>query len=656
MTGRVHLEATSPAHATLTDVTGPSPALRRAAARGPWHLLLGLVAPYKPLVAATLAALVFDMAGMLFVPTELAAMVNSAVSLAGSDVLLAHGAAMLAAALVGSGGALVANLLAARLAARVGRDLRVAVYGASLSFSGADFERFGTGSMVTRTLSDANVVQQALLMGIVMVLPVPVMCAIAVGLAFSIDAWMGWVLLSVTLAMLGVSAVAVRRAAPIFSRLQGFVDRMNTRLRETITGVRVIRAFGREAQARERLDDTFESYASNAIRVNMLFATADSLTFFLANGVESLVLWLGANRVGAGAMQIGSVTALIEYAMLIMFFMMMAQFAILQVPRAVVCLARAAEVLALRPQVEDPAVPESLGPGSCGCEPGAAGRGADEPSVAEPGTDEPVAAERGASELVAVPGQDRAEPAASLPVARFRHASLRFSDADEDTLHDLDFTLARGTRTAIIGNTGSGKSTVAKLLLRFHDVTSGSVEFCGHDVQRIAQGELRARIAYVPQRAWLFSGTIAQNLRHGNPDASDERLWHALEAAQGGFVRELPQGLESRVAQGGTNFSGGQRQRLAIARALVRRADLYVFDDSFSALDFKTDAALRHALAPELAGAASLVIAQRVSSIRDADQIVVLDEGAVAGIGTHDELVRDCATYQRIVESQERRG
>lgn len=583
--------------------------------RGALRLLLRLMAPYKALAAATLCALVLDMAGMLFVPTELAAMINSVVATSGND-LARHGAAMLAAALCGSGGAVVANLLAARLAANVGRDLRMAVYDASLAFSGSDFERFGTGSMVARTLSDANVVQQALLMGIVMILPVPVMCIIAVGLAFSIDPWMGWVLAGVALAMLAVSAVAVSRSAPIFTRLQGFVDRMTTRLRETVTGIRVIRAFGREDQARERLDATFEEYAENAIRVNAMFATADSMTFFLANGVESLVLWLGANRVGAGAMQVGSITALIEYAMLIMFFMMMAQFAILQVPRAIACLHRASEVLAVVPEVANPEEPHQL------------------PKTA------PCPAARLAPDVVAA----------------FHHASLRFHDADEDTLHDLDFVMRRGTRTAIIGNTGSGKSTVAKLLLRFHDVTSGSVELVGEDVRAVTQASLRGRIAYVPQRAWLFSGTIAENLRRGDPDASDERLWHALDVAQAGFVRELPDGLGTRVAQGGSNFSGGQRQRLAIARALVRRADLYVFDDSFSALDYKTDAALRHALADELAGAAQLVIAQRVSTIRDADQIVVLSDGAVEGIGRHEELLESCPTYRAIAESQERKG
>lgn len=598
---------------------------------GQFRLLMRFVVPYRALMLATLAALVLDMGGMLLVPTQLSAMINSAVGMEGAGALADHAWAMLAAALCGSGGAMAASLLAARLSANVGRDIRVAVYEASLAYSGADFERFGTGGMVTRTLSDANVIQQTLLMGILMILPVPVMSVIAVGLAFSIDEVMGWVLLAVTLAVLAITVVAVRHSAPIFTRLQGYVDRMNVRLRETIGGVRVIRAFGREREAKERLDETFDEYAQNAIRVNVLFSTADSMTFFLMNGVESLILWLGANRVGAWAMQIGSITALIEYAMLIMFFMMMAQFALLSVPRALACLGRAGEVLALVPEIQDPRVPG----------------GETRTALAEPAGK----ARAGASEAAA---PDPSSPAAE--VARFDHASLRFHDADEDTLHDVSFALLRGEVTAIIGNTGSGKSTIAKMLLRFHDVTGGAVAFGGADVRSLAQADLRSRIAYVPQRAWLFSGTIAENLRHGDADATDEALWHALDVAQAGFVRELPDGLASRVAQGGTNFSGGQRQRLAIARALVRQADLYLFDDSFSALDFKTDAALRHALRPELANAAMLVIAQRVSTIRDADQIVVLDDGRVVGLGTHDELMVACPTYRLIAESQERRG
>ena len=587
--------------------------LRREAREGAgasWRAsiaLLGqLVSPYRGLAAATFVAMLFDLSGMLLIPTQLSAMINTAVTTQDANEFLAHGALMLAAALVGSFGYIVSTWLASRLCANVGRDLRMRVYRASLAFSAADFNRFGTGSMITRTLSDANVVQQTLLMTVLMILPVPIMCAISVGLAFSTDFVMGWVLLAVTLVTLSISLVAIRGTAPVFTRLQGFIDAMNARLREAITGVRVVRAFGREELTRERLDETFDAYARNAIRVNYVFATTDLMTFFLMNGVESLTMWLGANRVGAHAMQIGSISALIEYAMLIMFFMMMAQFVMLSVPRALACLGRAAEVLAVRPEVSD--------------------------------------AER------------CVEPdLSSGVVARFDHASLRYADADEDTLRNLDFSVRRGQVCAIIGNTGSGKSTVAKMLLRFCDATEGRVLLGDADVRDVSQQTLREHVAYVPQKAWLFSGTIAENLRHGRAEATDEELWHALDVAQAGFVRELPDGLGARVAQGGTNFSGGQRQRLAIARALVRHADLYVFDDSFSALDFKTDAALRHALAPELARAATLIIAQRVSTIREADQIVVLKDGQIVGLGGHDELMGTCETYRAIAQSQARK-
>lgn len=587
--------------------------LRREAREGAgasWRAsiaLLGqLVSPYRGLAAATFVAMLFDLSGMLLIPTQLSAMINTAVTTQDANEFLAHGALMLAAALVGSFGYIASTWLASRLCANVGRDLRMRVYRASLAFSAADFNRFGTGSMITRTLSDANVVQQTLLMTVLMILPVPIMCAISVGLAFSTDFVMGWVLLAVTLVTLSISLVAIRGTAPVFTRLQGFIDAMNARLREAITGVRVVRAFGREELTRERLDETFDAYARNAIRVNYVFATTDLMTFFLMNGVESLTMWLGANRVGAHAMQIGSISALIEYAMLIMFFMMMAQFVMLSVPRALACLGRAAEVLAVRPEVSD--------------------------------------AER------------CVEPdLSSGVVARFDHASLRYADADEDTLRSLDFSVRRGQVCAIIGNTGSGKSTVAKMLLRFCDATEGRVLLGDADVRDVSQQTLREHVAYVPQKAWLFSGTIAENLRHGRAEATDEELWHALDVAQAGFVRELPDGLGARVAQGGTNFSGGQRQRLAIARALVRHADLYVFDDSFSALDFKTDAALRHALAPELARAATLIIAQRVSTIREADQIVVLKDGQIVGLGGHDELMGTCETYRAIAQSQARK-
>lgn len=580
--------------------------------RASWTVLSRLMRPHRRLAAAALALLLADIVGMLLIPTQLAALVNVAVGTRDTVELTSHGIAMLVAAVMGSGGCVASYYVASRLAAYVGRDLRIAVYRKSLALSGADFNSFGTGSMITRTLSDANVVQQTLLMTFMMVFPVPVTCVVSIVLAYGIDPVMGRLLFVLTLAMIAISGLAVARSTPIFLAIQGFVDRMNSRLREVVTGTRVIRAFGKEERERGRLNKTFVDYAANAIRVNMLFSIVDCATFFLMNVIEALVMWMGADRVGAGAMQIGSISALLEYAMLILFFMMMAQFAIIQVPRALSCLTRAAAVLDAVPGVADPDVPQRL----------------------------------------AAP----ARPKPGDVVARFSHASFRFADADEDTLHDLDFSMRRGEVTAIMGNTGSGKSTVAKMLLRFHDVTAGSLRMLGTDVRDVTQRDLRSHVAYVPQQAWLFSGTIAENLRDGDASATDDALWHALDVAQASFVRELPKGLATRVAQGGSNFSGGQRQRLAIARALVRHADLYVFDDSFSALDYKTDAALRRALGRELGNEAVVIIAQRVSTVRQAAQIVVLGDGRVVGRGTHEQLMETCPAYRDIVESQTRGG
>ncbi len=599
---------------------------RNYSLRASFSLLWQLVRPYKGLMVATLLTLCCDIVGMLFVPTELANLLNSVTSGEGMDAVWRHGAIMLAASLLGSGGCIVSYRMASKLAANVGRDMRMAVYRHSLAFSGADFNRFGTGSMITRTMSDANVVQQTLLMSFVMMSPVPLTCIVSLILTFSLDATMGYAVLAVTVVCLLISVIAVAKSAPIFLIMQSFIDRMNVRLREAITGVRVIRAFGKDKYEQARLDDDFEAYAARAIRVNLVFAVTDTMTFFFANAVESLIFLIGADRVGVHAMQIGSITAVIQYAMFIMFFMMMAQFALLQVPRALACLTRAKEVLDFKPSIADkPGVGEKDGEKT-------------DALSGDLGTDKPASLAPGA------------------PVASFEHMSFCFDDADENTLSDLDFVLRRGQTTAIIGNTGSGKSTIAKMLLRFLDATEGRVCLGGRDVRDLTQDELRSRIAYVPQKVWLFSGTIAQNLRYGAADADDARLWHAVDVAQGAFVHELDDGLETRVAQGGTNFSGGQRQRLSIARALVRRADLYIFDDSFSALDYKTDAALRAALNDELADAAVLIIAQRVSTIQHADQIIVLGDGRVEGMGTHEELLANCPAYLAIYESQVKGG
>lgn len=597
-------------------------------------LLLKYMKPYRGLAIITVLVLMVDIAGTLLVPTLLANMVNIGVATKNFNYILQNGLAMLGATALASGGALLGSYLSAKLAANVGRDIRNAVYDSSLAFSGSDFERFGTGSMITRTLNDINVIQQSIIMTIQMVLPVPIMCVMGIALATSIDYQMGILLAIVVAVVLVIAAITVANAAPIFTRLQRFIDRMNVVLRENITGVRVIRAFNKEEHENERLDDVFSRYAKAAIKVNWLFAGLDCSAFFLMNIAEVAVLWFGGNRVGAHAMEIGSISAVLEYAMLILFFIMMAQVVALTLPRAKACLDRAGEVINLVPEIRDcvrPAHDPLDAKGDLALDAAVTADAAVVADAAEPNDDADV-------------------------VAAFRHVTFRFSDADEDTLHNLNFRCRRGQTTAIIGSTGSGKSTVAKLLLRFHDVTGGAIQFNGVDVRGVTQESLRDAIAYVPQKAWLFSGTIADNLRFGNEAATEEQMRHALDVAQSQFVYDLPDGLDSRVAQGGTNFSGGQRQRLSIARALMKRADLYIFDDSFSALDFKTDAALRRALVPETRDAATLIIAQRISTILHADQIIVLKDGEMAGIGTHEELMETCEVYRAIAESQMKGG
>lgn len=560
-----------------------------------------------------------DVAGALLVPTVTARMLNLAAAGAGISSILHEGIIMLAISLIAGFGALWGSFLCARLSARLGRDMRVAVYEKSLSFSAADFERFGTASMVTRTLNDINSIQTAFVMCVQMVLPVPIMCILGIVFAFRIHPFMGYLVTAVVILLLAAGFLIIRKAAPIFERLQRFLDRVNTVLRENITGVRVIRAFGKERHESGRLNRTFSDYALSAIRANRLFAALDSLANTAVNLTVVAILYVGGNLAGAGAMEIGGITAVTEYAIWILFYIMMAQMVIIMVPRALVCIERMAEVLSLEPEIQDriplPVKSEAANPDSEG------------------------------SETLYF-------DSSSHPILSFEDVTFRFPDADEDTLSHLTFQCRKGTTTAIIGGTGSGKSTIAKLILRFHDVTSGRILLDGRDIRELPQKDLRKAAAYVPQKAWLFSGTIEENLRYGNPDASEAELREALDTAQAGFVYELTDGLASHTAQGGTNFSGGQKQRLSIARALTKKAAVYIFDDSFSALDAKTDAALRHALKDATKDAAVLIIAQRVSTILHADQILVLDDGKIAGLGTHSRLLEHCPVYKDIVRSQ----
>lgn len=567
-------------------------------------IIFRFIRPHWKLFLLTMLMLVIDAGGALYIPTLMADMLNLGVAGGNVEYLVQKGLQMLVMSVLSGAGAILGGYACADLSAKIGRDMRNAIYQKSLTLSVFDYRQFGTASITTRTLSDVTQIQQAIIMCIQIILPVPIVSAIALYLAFQIDHFMGLILIVAIIAILVFALFIMRRAAPLFQRLQKLLDKMNGVLRENITGVRVIRAFNKEQKEEKRLEDTFSSYADTAIRANRMFANLDGLSFFILNMFVVAVMWLCGGRITEGYMQIGDITALTEYALLTLFYIMMAQMVILLLPRARTCCARVGELLNYSPEITD-------------------------------------------AQQITMPKKGEQN------VVCFQQVSFRFADAEEYTLEALDFICRRGETTAIIGGTGSGKSTIASLMLRFHDVTQGRILFNGVDIKELPQEVLRERIGYVQQKAWLFSGTIRENLCYGRQNATDEELWQALRTAQAeDFVKKLPNGLDSFVAQGGNNFSGGQKQRLSIARALVKRPELYIFDDSFSALDFKTDAALRRAMKKDVRDAAVLIIAQRISSIMDADKIVVLDDGKAVGIGTHLQLMDTCSVYREIYESQ----
>ena len=559
-------------------------------------LMTQFIKPYRKLLIFTILLIFLDVIGALYIPTLVAEMLNQGTSGSTMNNLYMTGIQIVIASLVSGVGAILGGYTCAVLSSKVCKDIRDALYQKSLKLSVYDFKQFGTASITTRTISDVTNIQTAFISVVQMVLPVTAIFIIAIILTFRLDTMAGTILLIVLAIVILVAICIMKMTSPLFKKLQKLLDRMSTVILENLTGVRVIRAFNKQQDEQNRLDRSFEDYAGTSIKTNQMFANFDGLSFFSINIFIIIIYWISGGRISNRYFQIGDITALIEYAMLALFYLMMVQMIILTLPRALECCNRVQAVLEHTPEIVD---------------------------------------------LVTTDTQDEA----SDDVLTFDHVSFRYADAQEDTLH--------GQTTAIIGGTGSGKSTVASLILRFHNVTQGSLRLNGKDIRDMTQHHLREHISYVQQQAWLFSGSIADNLRYGNTEASDEELQHALEVAQASdFVSSLPEGLNSFVAQGGTNFSGGQKQRLSIARALVKKPELYIFDDSFSALDFKTDAALRKALAKETQDVAVLIIAQRVSTIRHADQIVVLNEGKIAGKGTHDELMESCSVYREIVNSQ----
>ncbi|NHA68300.1 ABC transporter ATP-binding protein [Phycicoccus flavus] len=571
-----------------------------------YRLVRDHLGPYRPMLVVLVVLQLAGTLASLYLPSLNGRIIDEGVAVGDTGFILTAGLWMLGVSLVQIGAAVAATRIGALTAASLGRDLRAAVFGRVGTFSARELSGFGAPTLISRSTNDVQQVQQVTYMALAMMLTAPIMMVGGVVMALREDAGLSW-LVAVAVPALGIAVGAViSRMVPHFREMQKAVDTVNRILREQITGIRVVRAFVREDVERERFAEANRTYTGTALAVGRLMALAFPIVMVIFNASTVAVIWFGAHRVASGDMQIGALTAFMAYLIQILMSVMMATFMSMMIPRATVSAGRIAEVLDTSTTVRPP-----------------------ERAVALP--DGPVAVE-------------------------LRAATFAYPGADAPVLREVSFTAEPGSTTAVVGSTGAGKTTLVGLVPRLHDVTGGAVLVGGVDVRDADPQDLWSRIGLVPQRPYLFTGTVASNLRHGRADATDDELWEALRIAQAeDFVRALPGGLDSPVAQGGTNVSGGQRQRLAIARALVRRPAVYLFDDAFSALDVATDARLRAALAPVTRDATVVTVAQRVSTILDADRIVVLEDGAVVGTGTHEELLAGCPTYREIVESQQTR-
>jgi ATP-binding cassette subfamily B multidrug efflux pump len=567
------------------------------------RLLRTFLVPYRSLLMAVVGLQLVATIAALYLPSLNADIIDRGVAQADTGYIVDVGMVMLGVTLVQVVSTISAVYFGARTAMGVGRDTRAAVFERVGAFSAREVTAFGAPSLITRTTNDVQQVQMLVLMTCTMIVSAPIMGVGGIVMALREDLGLSW-LVVVSVAALAVAvAVIVLRMVPQFRLMQSRIDVVNRVLREQISGIRVVRAFVREPRERERFETANIDLADTALRVGRLTAIMFPTVLLVLNVSSVAVLWFGGHRIEDGQMQIGALTAFLSYLLLILTSIMMATFMLVLAPRAAVCAERLTEVLDTEPSV----VP-----------------------AAEPVTDLPLRA-----------------------TLELRAATFQYPGADSPVLTDVTFTTGPGQVTAVVGSTGSGKTTLVSLVPRLIDTTRGSVLVDGVDVRRLDADRLHALIGLVPQTSYLFTGTVASNLRYGRTDATDDELWDALRTAQADdFVAALAEGLDAPVAQGGTNFSGGQRQRLAIARAVVRRPEIYLFDDSFSALDLATESRLRSALRDITRESTVLVVAQRVASVVDADQIVVLDDGALVGLGTHDELLVDCPTYAEIVASQ----
>ncbi|MFC8508405.1 ABC transporter ATP-binding protein [Streptomyces sp. NPDC057411] len=567
------------------------------------RLLRTHLGPYRKPIVLLVVLQLLQTSATLYLPTLNADIIDNGVVNGDTGYILRFGALMIGVSVIQVACNIGAVYFGARTASALGRDVRAAVFDRVQSFSSRELGHFGAPSLITRTTNDVQQVQMLVLMAFTLMVSAPIMCVGGIIMALSLDVPLSAVLIAVV-PVLGIAvSLIVRRMRPLFRTMQTRLDTVNRVLREQITGNRVIRAFVKDAYERKRFEGSNAELTEVSMATGRLMALMFPTVMTVVNVSSIAVVWFGAHRIDSGGMEIGALTAFLAYLMQIVMAVMMATFMFMMVPRAEVCAERIEEVL----DTESSVVPPT----------------------------EPVREldRRGHLEV--------------------RSADFRYPGAEESVLKDVELVARPGETTAIIGSTGSGKSTLLGLVPRLFDVTGGEVLVDGVDVRTLDPKLMARTVGLVPQKPYLFSGTVATNLRYGKPDATDEELWHALEVAQAAdFVRKLEHGLNAPIAQGGTNVSGGQRQRLAIARTLVQKPEIYLFDDSFSALDYETDARLRAALSEETADSTVVIVAQRVSTIRDADRIVVLDEGRVVGTGRHQELMARNETYREIVLSQ----
>jgi len=560
--------------------------------------------PFTIPVIAILALVFLQTQADLYLPTLMSDIINNGVMKGNTTLIWRLGALMLIVAAAGGIFATISSYLSSRVAMGFGRDIRTKVFRQVTGYSLHEFDKLGTSTLITRTTNDITQVQMVLIMILRMMVMAPMMMIGGIIMAGQEDAGLTWVLVVAIPVLIAIIVILAMKGLPLFKVMQTKIDRMNLVVREKLTGIRVIRAFNRDAHERKRFEDANMDLTDNYIKVNRIMAFMMPAIMLVMNLTTLAILWFGIIRIDNGAMQVGSLMAFIQYTMQILFSMIMLSMMFIMVPRASAAAVRINEVLGLIPEINDPERPDASCP---------TGRG----------------------------------------YVEFRDVKFSYHGAEQPALNGISFNAKPGEVTAIVGSTGSGKTSLVNLIPRFYDVDSGTVLVDGVDVREMTQECLRAKIGFVPQKALLFTGTIAENIRFGRPDASDEEVRHAAETAQATeFIDTMEGGYAHEISQGGSNVSGGQKQRLSIARALIRKPEIYVFDDSFSALDFKTDANLRAALKIETTEATVLIVAQRVGTVMDADRIIVLDEGRIAGMGTHRELLESCGVYREIVSSQ----